>query len=91
MVDDGSTYICGVFETRVVLGKVSRMNLGRAGDSMQHRRRRDRERLEQWQTGTRAELLGTFPALLGDWSFDEADRAYALNPTEQIEFERADL
>lgn len=91
MADDGSTYICGVFETRVVVGRVSQINLGRAVEAMKHRRRRDRERLEKYQTGTRAELLRTFPDLLGDWSFDEADQVYELNPIEQVEFERADL
>lgn len=88
---DGATYLCGVFETRVLLARVSGINMDRAEAALQHRRRNDRERLEKFQTGTRAELLGTFPELLADWSFDEADRAYELNPLEQVEFERPDL
>ena len=78
MSDESGFYIAVIFDERVVVGRISQMNEKRAAD------------LEKWQTGTRAELLATFPEVLGGWAFDDADEAYRRNPKHQIEFERED-
>lgn len=88
--DESGFYICAIFEERVVLGRISRMNEKRAEDLLQHMARPDLAGLEKWQTGSRAELLSTFPAILGGWAFDDADEAYRRNPKHQIEWERED-
>ncbi len=90
-IDPSSIYICGVFEFTVVIGRVSGTNRKRAGQLMETLKGPGNEELEQWQDGTRAELLATFPDVLGDWSFDRADDAYRLNPQHQISFERPDI
>ncbi len=84
-------YICAVFETIVILGRISHINAKRAGHLVENLEGPDGEELVQWQTGSRAELLATFSELLGDWSFNRADDAYALNPLHQVQFERLDL
>ncbi len=91
MADESAFYLCGVFGTRVVLGRVSQINRKRAENLVERLRGPEGEQLEKWQSGTRAELLATFPDLLGDWSFDDADRAYAANPLHQVQFDRVDL
>lgn len=90
MSDETGFYVAVIFDERVVLGRISRMNEKRTEDLVQHIGRRDPDSLEKWQTGTRAELLATFPDLLGGWAFDDADEAYRRNPKHQIEFERTD-
>lgn len=81
-------YVCVVFDDRVILGRISQMNAARAVDLLLHQSRPDTATLEKWQTGTRSELLATFPEILGGWAFDDADEAYRRNPKHQIEFER---
>ncbi len=90
MAESSDKYICGVFETRVVLGRISAINAGRAEKAIENLSGPDGEELERWQSGTRAELLQTFPDLLGDWAFDDADGVYATNPVHQVMFDRAD-
>jgi hypothetical protein len=89
-MDESGFYIAVIFDERVVLGRISQMNEKRAADLVQHITRRESDSLEKWQTGTRAELLATFPEVLGGWAFDDADEAYRRNPKHQIEFERED-
>ncbi len=89
--DDPRLYICGVFETRVVLGRISALNLKRAGEIIERLPGPEGEGLERWQSGTRAELLATFPELVGDWAFDDADKAYGINPLHQVSYDRPDL
>lgn len=90
MADKESVYLCGVYETRVVLGRVSDLNKKRAEQLVERLQGPEGEQLDKWQSGTRAELLATFPDLLGDWSFDDADEAYRRNPLHQVQFDRVD-
>lgn len=83
-------YICGIYEATVILGRISGINEQRAEAMIENLEGPAGETLEQWQSGTRAELLATFPNVLGDWSFDDADAAYEANPTHQVMFDRAD-
>ena len=85
-------YVCMVFETRCILGRVSHFNAKRVEQTLlaQHFRAPGGERLERWQSGTRAELLATFPELLTEQVFDEADATYRINPKHQVEFDRED-
>lgn len=87
---DGELYICGVYESVVILGRISRMNLERAEELIERLPGPEGEDLDRFHAGTRAELLATFPELLGDWSFDEADEAYRRNPITQVQFARSD-
>ncbi len=89
--DEGALYIVGVFETHVVMGRVSELNLKRSGELMENLPGMEEEKLEGWQSGTREEMLLTFPHLLGDWAFEDADKAYQLDSRRQITFERPDL
>ena len=86
-------YVCMVFETRVILGRVSHFNAKRVEQTLlaRHFRAPGGEQLERWQSGTRAELLATFPELLNAQVFDDADRDYSANPKHQVEFDREDL
>lgn len=88
--DVGAFYICGVYETQIILGRVSKMNLKRAEDLIANLPGPGGEILDRWHAGTQPELLATFPELLGDWSFDDADEAYRRNPQSQISFDRSD-
>lgn len=89
--DEGALYVVGVFESHVVVGRVSPLNAERAGKLIENLPGMDEEKLEAWQSGTRAEMLATFPALVGDWTFDDADAAYAVDPRRQVTYERPDL
>ena len=91
MADEAAFYLCGVYETCVVLGRVSQINRKRSENLVERLRGPDGEQLDSWQSGTRDQLLATFPKLLGDWSFEQADDAYRKNPLHQVQFERADL
>ncbi len=90
MADESALYVCGVYETCVVLGRISQMNKPRAEMLVQRLPGPDGEQLQTWQTGTRVRLLATFPKLLADDKFDDADEAYQVNPKHQVEFERTD-
>lgn len=83
-------YICGVFETVVVLGRISPRNRDRAEIAMQQNEGPEGEKLEAFASGSREELMRIYPELLGDWSFAEADQAHRQNPKQQVIFGRAD-
>ncbi len=92
MAEPGATYICAIFETRVLLGRIGSMNLKRVEATIERLPGPEGELLDQWQTGTRAELQATFPEILeADQVWDDADETYRKNPQLQIEFERPDL
>jgi hypothetical protein len=90
MADEGATYLCGIFESVVVLGRISSMNLPRAEELVERLPGPEGEELDRWASGTREELLATFPELLGAWAFDDADESYRLNPQHQVQFDRPD-
>lgn len=92
MSEPGATYLCAIYETRVVLGRVSGHNLKRAEFLIGRLPGIDGELLDKWQTGSQAELQATFPEILESQQvFDDADDTYRKNPKLQIEFERPDL
>ena len=86
-------YVCIVFETRAIVGRFSGLNAKRVEQTLLSKRYPGPggEDMEAWQTGTRAELLATFPDLLSGSVFDSADAAYRINPKHQVEFDREDL
>jgi hypothetical protein len=85
---EGPLYIVAIYESQVIIGRISWLNLPRAEDLVQRLKGPSGEDLQKWQTGSRAELLSTFPEECGDWSFDDADKAYEANPTAQIMYAR---
>ena len=89
-VDAGPSYILGLFETQVILGRVSWINKKRAEQLMQQLRGPARERLETWGSGSRDHLLGLFGDQIAGEHFDDADEAYARNPKAQVRFDRMD-
>ena len=86
-------YVCMVFETRAILGRISHFNSKRVEQTLlaKHYPGPGGEVMEGWQTGSRRDLLATFPDLLSEQVFDEADRAYSINPKHQVEFDREDV
>lgn len=91
MADEHALYICGVYETRVILGRVSQLNQKRAETLIQRLPGPDGEQLHQWQCGTRVLIGDAFPQLIEDQDFDDADDAYQVNPKNQVEFDRRDI
>lgn len=85
---EGPLYLVALFATVVIVGRISWINLPRAEELVQRLPGPNGEDLEAWQSGTRAEMLETYPADVGDWTFDEADHAYEANPTAQIMYAR---
>jgi len=83
-------YIVGIYEHTVLVGRISAMNKARAEEILQRRPGPDGEQLQEWQSGTRWELLGTYPELVAGWTFDRADEAYAVARTNQISYPRPD-
>ena len=86
-------YVCIIFETRAVIGRISSFNAKRVEQTLlaKHYPGPGNEDMEAWQTGTRAELLATFPNLLSESVFDSAEAAYRINPKHQVEFDREDV
>ncbi len=91
MSDSDGFYICAVFESVVIVGRLSEINRKRAETLVERLQGPQGEQLDKWQDGTRAELIATFPNLLGHWAFDDADEAYRKNPLHQVQFARADV
>ncbi len=88
MADPGSVYICGLYETCGILGRVSSLNRKRAEATIQHRPGPEGEVLDKYATGTAEELLATFPDDLAESVFEDADDAYRRSAKLQVEFDR---
>ncbi len=91
MADEHALYLCGVYETRVILGRVSQINQKRAETLIQRLPGPDGEQLHSWQCGTRVLIRDAFPELVADEDFEDADVAYEANPKHQVEFDRRDI
>lgn len=91
MENEHALYICGVYETRVILGRISQINKKRAEVLMQRLPGPDGEQLHSWQCGVRTLIKGAFPKLVDDEDFEDADYAYEVNPKNQVEIERRDI
>lgn len=85
---EGPIYLVAIFVTKVIVARISWINLPRAEDLVQRLPGPNGEDLEAWQSGNRGEMLNTFPNDVGDWTFDEIDRVYEANPTAQIMYDR---
>lgn len=76
-------YIVALYATRVLIARVSPLNLDRASTVLKNVPA-DGEHLEEWQSGTREEMLATFAEELYPEDFADADRVYKQSPTLQV-------
>ena len=85
-------YVAILFDSTVILGRFSTLNKDRVIATLHADVYKSAlgEDVNAWQTGTRDELLATFPDAIPADVFDQADDAYRANPQHQISFERID-
>lgn len=77
-------YIVGLYETQVLVGRISRANLDRARSVLTNRPGPEGEIMEVWGSGTRAQLRKEFGPELDESDFDHADELYMANKTHQF-------
>lgn len=77
-------YIVGVFETQLLVGRISRANCDRARITLTQRPGPSGELLEGSAYGTRTDILTALGEEIDPEDFEHADALYAANPTHQF-------